>query len=91
MRTRYPSSRTVLATFCRGWKLSQRRATCRRIFWRSCTAGLGERNRVFFWLDRAVADRSDVLVYLGVEPRLDSLRSDPRYQALLRRVNLRGQ
>ena len=54
-------------------------------------AGLGEHDRVFFWLDRAVADRSDVLVYLDVEPRLDSFRSDPRYRALLRQVNLRGQ
>ena len=54
-------------------------------------AGLGERDRVFFWLDRAVADRSDALVYLEVEPRLDSFRSDPRYRALLNQVNLRGQ
>ena len=54
-------------------------------------AGLGDRDRAFASLDRAVVDRSDVLVYLGVEPRLDSLRSDPRFQALLRQVNLPGQ
>ena len=51
-------------------------------------AGLGDRDQAFARLDRAVTDRSDAVVYLEVEPRLDSLRSDPRFTALVRRVGL---
>jgi tetratricopeptide (TPR) repeat protein len=50
--------------------------------------GLGRTDEAFRWLDRAYEDRSDLLVYLGVDPRLDSVRSDPRFEALVRRVGL---
>lgn len=40
------------------------------------------------WLEKGYVERSDLLVYLNVDPRLDSLRSDPRFQDLLRRVGL---
>jgi serine/threonine protein kinase/Flp pilus assembly protein TadD len=49
---------------------------------------LGEKDRAFRWFDKAVEDRSDCMVVLAVDPRLDSLRSDPRFQDLLRRVGL---
>jgi serine/threonine protein kinase/Flp pilus assembly protein TadD len=49
---------------------------------------LGEKARAFRWFDKAVEDRSDCMVVLAVDPRLDSLRSDPRFQDLLRRVGL---
>jgi len=52
-------------------------------------AGLGEKDQAFAWLDRAYADRSYYLaVYLTTDARLDSLRSDPRFTDLLRRVGL---
>jgi Tfp pilus assembly protein PilF len=51
-------------------------------------AGLGDRDQALARLDRAVSDRSDAVVYLQVEPRLDALRSDPRFTALVRRVGL---
>jgi TolB-like protein/Tfp pilus assembly protein PilF/class 3 adenylate cyclase len=41
--------------------------------------GLGEQDQAFEWLEKAYEERSDLLVYLKVEPRLDSLRSDPRF------------
>jgi hypothetical protein len=51
-------------------------------------AGLGEENEAFAWLDRAYDERTVWLTYLKVDPSLDSLRSDPRYADLLRRMGL---
>jgi TolB-like protein/Tfp pilus assembly protein PilF len=50
--------------------------------------GLGRNDEAFRLLDRAYAEHSDLLVYLGVDPRLDPIRSDPRFAALVRRVGL---
>lgn len=52
------------------------------------TAGLGERDRSIDWLERAVEERDSHLPFLQVDPRLASLRADPRFQALLKRVGL---
>jgi hypothetical protein len=52
-------------------------------------AGLGEKDQVFAWLDRALQERSYFLaVYLPTDSRLDSLHADPRFVALKRRVGL---
>ena len=52
-------------------------------------AGLGETDRALGWLDRALEDRSHWLVWLKLDPRLDTLRSDRRYGSLLQGVGLR--
>jgi tetratricopeptide (TPR) repeat protein len=52
-------------------------------------AGLGNKNEAFRLLDQAVDERSGSLVFLNVEPIVDKLRSDPRFDVLLRRVGLR--
>jgi len=49
---------------------------------------LGDKDAAFSWLDKAVADRSTWLVYSKWEPRLDPLRSDPRFKDVLRRIGL---
>jgi TolB-like protein/tetratricopeptide (TPR) repeat protein len=49
---------------------------------------LGGKDEAFQWLNRAVTERSGSVRYLKIEPRLDPLRSDPRFDALLRRVGL---
>lgn len=49
---------------------------------------LGERDQAFAVLERAYAAHDAQLQFLGVNPNLDRLRSDPRFPDLLRRVGL---
>jgi len=50
--------------------------------------GLGQNEHSFESLERAYRERSDQLIYLKVDPRLDSIRSDPRFANLVRRVGI---
>jgi TolB-like protein/Flp pilus assembly protein TadD len=45
---------------------------------------LGEKDKAFVELDKALEDRDWRLLYIKVDPRLDPLRDDPRYQDLIR-------
>ena len=54
----------------------------------SLQASLGQRRQAFASLDRAVKERSEQLPYLRIDPRLDSLRADPRFARLLRQLRL---
>ena len=47
---------------------------------------LGENDNAFAELNKAYTNREYFLVWLKVDPRLDSLRADPRFGDLLRRV-----
>lgn len=51
-------------------------------------ARLGENDQAFEWLEKAYQDRHHSMAFMKVEPMLDSLHSDPRFQDLLRRMNL---
>jgi serine/threonine-protein kinase len=51
-------------------------------------AGLGERDAVFAWLDRAYDERVSDLSRLKLLGWPDDVRADPRYAALLERLNL---
>jgi tetratricopeptide (TPR) repeat protein len=48
----------------------------------------GEKELAFTYLEKAFRERDDGLVYLKVTPRLDSVRADPRFKDLVRRVGL---
>jgi tetratricopeptide (TPR) repeat protein len=48
----------------------------------------GDTERALDWLEIAYRERLQNMIYLGVHPKWDPLRSDPRFQDLLRRMNL---
>jgi Flp pilus assembly protein TadD len=49
------------------------------------SAGLGDREAVFAWLEKAYAVRDVHLIYLTVDPKWDPYRGDSRFDALLAR------
>lgn len=51
-------------------------------------AALGARERAFKWLEHAFEARDGWLIWLAVDPVLDSLRSDERFNGLLRKIGL---
>jgi tetratricopeptide (TPR) repeat protein len=50
--------------------------------------GLGDRKEAFEWLDKAYEARDTYLCYQLFEPSYDTIRNDPRFDALLRRIGL---
>ena len=48
--------------------------------------GLGEKDQALTWLERAYEER-DLMVFIQAAPYWDVLRSEPRFEALLRRMN----
>ena len=53
-----------------------------------CLAEAGDKDRALDWLDRSFHEHSVQLVCAKVDPGLDTLRSDARFQAVLARVGL---
>jgi len=51
-------------------------------------AGLGERDQMFAWLEKAYQERHPFMTLISVEPVFDPVRSDPRFVQLVRRVGL---
>ena len=49
-------------------------------------AALGDRTHAFEWLERAYAERSHSIAFLRVDPGLDPLRGDARFESLLQRT-----
>ncbi len=48
--------------------------------------GLDEKHEAFAWLEKAYQDREWWLVWIKMDPKMDSLRSDARFIDLMRRV-----
>ncbi len=51
-------------------------------------AGLDDTPAALDWLERAYQERSVWMVYLKIDPRLERLRAEPRYVALMKKVGL---
>ena len=50
--------------------------------------GMSDKDEAFAWFEKAYAEHSNLLTSLKVNPAFDPLRSDPRFQDLMRRVRL---
>ena len=50
--------------------------------------GLGANERAIEYLEKAYEEHCHWLIYLHIDPSMDGLREDPRFQNLLRRVGL---
>jgi TolB-like protein/class 3 adenylate cyclase/Flp pilus assembly protein TadD len=59
-----------------------------RAFWRSLLyLSLGNRDEAIRWLEQGIADHEGLdIAYIKVEPLLDPLRGDPRFEALVQKV-----
>jgi tetratricopeptide (TPR) repeat protein len=51
-------------------------------------AALGRTDAAFYWIDKAIEERSPELLGMNAEPMFDSIRDDPRFVAMLARVGL---
>ncbi|HEV2763614.1 MAG TPA: tetratricopeptide repeat protein, partial [Pyrinomonadaceae bacterium] len=51
------------------------------------STGLGDKDKAFAYLERALRERSNWMVLMKTGPRLAPLRSDPRFEDILRRMN----
>jgi TolB-like protein/DNA-binding winged helix-turn-helix (wHTH) protein len=51
-------------------------------------AGLGSQQQALTFLEKGYSDHSAMMVWLNVDPELDTLRSNPRFVDLLRRMEL---
>jgi len=69
----------------------RRRETTYASPWRiaTCYAALGEPDSAFEWMERAVKEHDPEMARLRVDPMMDPLRNDPRFQDFLARLNLR--
>ncbi|MDP9158631.1 MAG: hypothetical protein M3O09_00165 [Acidobacteriota bacterium] len=50
--------------------------------------GMGNPDQAFTWLDKAYEERASALPFLKTNPALAGVRSDSRFQTLIRRMNL---
>jgi serine/threonine protein kinase/tetratricopeptide (TPR) repeat protein len=57
-------------------------------FFAGIHVGLGEHERAIEYLEKSYEEHSHWLIYLHIDPNMDGLRDNPRFQSLLRRVGL---
>jgi serine/threonine protein kinase/tetratricopeptide (TPR) repeat protein len=50
--------------------------------------GLNQKQEALEWLEKAYQERSDQVTYIAKDPRFDSIRNEPEFQELLRKIGL---
>jgi adenylate cyclase len=94
-----------LATLAQAYAAAGRMADAKRILDKLLTRGteqyvpsywialvytsMGNKDEAIRYLEQALLERSSWLVWANVEPRFDSLRSDPRFKSLLKRIGFK--
>ena len=68
--------------------LAEERKHKRGVELATVSIGLGEIEEAVDWCEQAAEERRGCLMYLGVHPVVDPLRQDPRFQALVRKMEL---
>ena len=53
--------------------------------------GVGEKEKALDWLDKSYQDQESACWYLTVDPIYDSVRKEPRFQAILKKIGLESQ
>ncbi|CAN5872139.1 hypothetical protein BH18ACI4_BH18ACI4_25880 [soil metagenome] len=56
-------------------------------YFASIYAALGEKDQAFMWLDKARRERT-FIIFLGIDPVFDQIRSDPRFNRLIESMQL---
>jgi len=51
-------------------------------------AGLGEKDKAFEWLNKAYEEHSGQVIFIKADTWIKNLRSDPRYEAILKKIGL---
>ena len=78
--------RAFLDTLRRAAEASPERAPAYGVA--SISAVLGHRTEALEWLEKSYATREGFLTWLGINPDFDSLRNEPQFIDLMRRVGL---
>jgi tetratricopeptide (TPR) repeat protein len=78
------------------WILDRKKKAARRGYvsayqWAAQYAALGEKENAFEWMEKAYTDREPMMALLNTDPAYDSLRSEPRFGDLLRRIRVATQ
>jgi len=100
----YQPSPRMIASLTRVYATSGRRAEARRMLKEVIAyadsrrlapydvaqiyARLDEKDQAFAWLARAREERDEQIVMIKVDPKMDGLRSDPRFSDLLQSIGL---
>ncbi len=51
-------------------------------------AAMGNREEALQWLEKAYEERADGLTWINVDPMMDDIKQDPRFQSLIRKIGL---
>lgn len=70
------------------WQAHEKQSYIPPYFFAQVYVALGEKDQGLAWLEKGYAERDIQLVVLTVDPAFDSVRSDPRFQDLMRRLKL---